>query len=175
MQIDFNIYLAKSDKAKTTLPQHTQDVIDAGICLVNTLCLTESEKTYWLEKIIRVAILHDLGKIHPDFQKSLQPKHLKVKFHPIRHEIISLWFCENFLNLTDDELFAIATHHKGVLKIGEPKRLEEEQLKEYLTVLYERGDSIMNKNVLIEWIKHMSLSVQINEKEIIESKLSDYF
>ncbi len=105
----FNQYYAKSDGV-TTLQMHTEHVITAGKNLLNSLPFTNEERTYWSDKLYRCAVLHDLGKIHIEFQKRLRGE----KCEPIRHEIISLWFCENFLNLSEDELFAIATHHKGI-------------------------------------------------------------
>ena len=86
--------LAKSDD--TTLRQHTIDVVDAAIELIHKLPLSVEEKAYWRFKIKRAAILHDLGKIHPDFQNNLKKN--SEKRIPIRHEIISLWLIENLLS-----------------------------------------------------------------------------
>ena len=131
MPTDFSKYKAKS--TGLTLKEHTDDVLYAGRKLVETLSLTDDDRKTWLDKIERMAILHDLGKVHTVFQDSLFGKNEL----PIRHEIFSLWFCENFLEITDDELFAIATHHKGVrTDIIDRKRLSKDQLKDHFEQLF---------------------------------------
>src|SRR5687768_12999663 len=92
----FQQFLAKSDG--TTLPSHTQHVITAGRNLIDRLPFTSEQKEYWNEKLFRCAVLHDLGKIHRHFQQRL----LGDRSADIRHEIVSLWFCENFLELPED-------------------------------------------------------------------------
>lgn len=170
MPIDFSKYLAKSDG--TTLEEHTIDVLQAGFRLVDTLCLSEDEKIYWKQKIQRVAVLHDLGKIHKDFRGSLiRPK---VKgLHQIRHEIISLWFCENFLNLSDDELFAIATHHKGVLDENEKKRLTEFQLTSDVEELLKRD--YLTVEILKEWLNLMKVDLPVIENLDFDKEISSRF
>ncbi|MBC3795313.1 CRISPR-associated helicase Cas3' [Spirosoma utsteinense] len=120
--MDFSVYKAKSDDPThalcMTLEEHTRRVIRAAIELVNRLPFTQAERTEWLEKAIRCAVWHDLGKIHPSFQQNLKKGTTVVS---IRHELISLWFCEQFLTLPIDELFAIATHHKGIVSDGYKK------------------------------------------------------
>ena len=86
----FDTFYAKSDGI-TTLQMHTEHVITAGINLLSNLPFTLEEKAYWAEKLFRCAVLHDLGKIHAEFQKRLNGD----TNTSIRHEIISLWFCEN--------------------------------------------------------------------------------
>ena len=102
-------YLAKS--SGITLVEHTRDVVEAAQNLIQSLPFNDEERDFWLDKIVRCAKLHDIGKIHPWFQENLKAgKSVK----PVRHEIISLWLIEQFLELPHDECFAIATHHKGV-------------------------------------------------------------
>ncbi|NEU67978.1 CRISPR-associated helicase Cas3' [Spirosoma agri] len=98
-----------------TLKEHTRRVVRAAIELVNRLPFTEDERREWLRKAIRSAVWHDIGKIHKGFQLNLKKGTTVVS---IRHELISLWFCEQYLNLPIDELFAIATHHKGIVSDG---------------------------------------------------------
>ncbi len=102
-------YLAKS--TGLTLVEHTQHVVTAAENLIPKLAFNEKEKVFWLDKIVRCAKLHDIGKIHELFQENLRENHYK---NAIRHEIMSLWLIEQFLELPQDECFAIATHHKGV-------------------------------------------------------------
>lgn len=117
--MDFSVYKAKSDDPTfalcMTLEEHTRRVVRAAIELVNRLPFTEDERNEWLRKAIRSAVWHDIGKMHKSFQANLKKGTTVVS---IRHELISLWFCEQFLNLPIDELFAIATHHKGIVSDG---------------------------------------------------------
>lgn len=158
MPTDFSKYLAKS--TGLSLIDHTNDVRQAGRKLVETLSLTNVERKIWFDKIERVAVLHDLGKIHSEFQKKLKPINKKVETLPIRHEVFSLWFCENFLNLTDDELFAIATHHKGVRtdKV-ENKRLTKMQLDTHFVQLFELEKEHFSKLLLQDWVQKMDLQI----------------
>jgi CRISPR-associated endonuclease/helicase Cas3 len=107
--MDIFNFLAKSNGIK--LHEHTEHVVTAASNLIERLPLSKEERQVW-QKIIRdCAVLHDLGKIHPDFQKNLLNNKTLVS---IRHEVVSLWIISTFLNLSDEYLFAIATHHKGV-------------------------------------------------------------
>jgi CRISPR-associated endonuclease/helicase Cas3 len=142
--IDFGKFLAKSDG--TTLPQHTWHVITAGRNLVDSLPFTEAERNLWKEKIFRCAVLHDLGKIHVDFQAKLQPGNTNLV--AIRHELISLWLCVTFLDLPVDELFAIGTHHKGVINAEDRKRLSVENLEDHLKIHLEKEEQLLTKETV---------------------------
>ena len=167
MPTDFSKYKAKS--TGLTLKEHTDDVRQAGRKLVETLSLTDDEKKTWFEKIERVAVLHDLGKAHQMFQASLFRKNELS----IRHEIFSLWFCENFLELSDDELFAIATHHKGVRTVEvDKKRLNKEQLKEHFAQLFELDKEILGNLFLNDWVNECGLKVEFKEKEDFKVPIS---
>ncbi len=146
--IDWEKIFAKSDEV-TTLEMHTRHVITAGMNLIERLSFTDAEKTYWKGKLLRCAILHDLGKLHSDFQRRLNGD----KDVNIRHEIISLWFCENFLNLPEDELFAIATHHKGIINERSKKRLEDAVLKGDMDYHFSNARHLLNYETLISWLK----------------------
>ncbi|MFC2187346.1 CRISPR-associated helicase Cas3' [Fulvivirgaceae bacterium LMO-SS25] len=157
----FDKYWAKSD-GKTTLEIHTRHVIIAGNNLLDSLPFDAQEKNYWKSKLFRCAVLHDLGKIHSEFQRRLKGE----KNTEIRHEIISLWFCENYLELPADELFAIATHHKGVIRSDGYKRLEIDTLKAQMQAHFECDESLLNSETLIHWLKLMQLEIDIIFKEI---------
>ena len=157
----FDQFYAKSDGV-TTLQMHTQHVIEAGNNLLNKLCLTEEERVYWKPKLHRCAVLHDLGKIHADFQKSLNGD----RTVSIRHEVISLWFCENFLKLPADELFAIATHHKGVVpRMDGTGRLCREILSSDMCFHYRNESHLLTQQTIEAWLKLMGclLEVEIND------------
>lgn len=157
----FDQFLAKSDGV-TTLEMHTNHVITAGNNLLHNLPLSLEEKEYWKTKLFRCAVLHDLGKIHSAFQKRL----LGEEAPAIRHEIISLWFCENFLDLKDDELFAIATHHKGIIHQGDDKgRLEGVVLTSNMEFHLESDSELLTKETLIAWLDLMKLKIEFKNKE----------
>lgn len=171
MPTDFSKYLAKS--TGLSLIAHTNDVRQAGRKLIETLSLTETERKIWFDKIERVAVLHDLGKTHSVFQKKLAPNSKKEESLPIRHEIFSLWFCENFLDLHDDELFAIATHHKGVrTDKAESKWLHKEQLKEHFLQLFELDKELLEKALLADWVEEFKLPIGIKSSEDFEVPIS---
>lgn len=157
----FDQFLAKSDGV-TTLEMHTNHVITAGNNLLQNLPLSFEEKEYWKTKLFRCAVLHDLGKIHSAFQKRLSGQEAPA----IRHEIISLWFCENFLDLKDDELFAIATHHKGIIHQGDDKgRLEGVVLTSNMEFHLESDSELLTKETLIAWLDLMKLKTEFKSKE----------
>lgn len=155
----FDTFWAKSDGI-TTLPMHTRHVVTAGQNLLERLPFSESERVYWKDKLLRCAILHDLGKIHKSFQSRLMGK----TGVSIRHEILSLWFCENFLELSDDELFAIATHHKGVASVNASGRLEKIMLTSHLREHVESESALFTKETLQSWLELMSLDLPVIDK-----------
>lgn len=163
MALDFfDKFYAKSD-GRTTLRMHTEHVTTAGENLLNSLSFSNSERAYWSDKLYRCAVLHDLGKIHSEFQKRLRGE----KCEPIRHEIISLWFCENFLDLPEDELFAIATHHKGIYsKYSDYGRLNNDMLTSYMSFFYEKDKALLTNDILSEWLATMNLSLTTKNNEV---------
>ena len=169
--IDFTQFLAKSDR--TTLIDHTKHVLAACNNLLQTLPLNESEKQYWLVKISRCAILHDIGKIHRDFQAKLTST-VKTKVS-IRHEIISLWMCEALLEIPVDELFAIATHHKGVINDKGFQRLELETLNDHLKA-HLQNDIFLQQSldIIQEWnqLFNANLIFKENCNDFINHSLS---
>lgn len=99
---------AKSDG--TTLYGHTCMVIKTGLKLFQSLSLSEDAKVFLKQFFVQAAILHDLGKVHPTFQRRLNGD----KDACIRHELVSFWFAKTFLEVNDAVLFAVATHHRSV-------------------------------------------------------------
>lgn len=163
----FDQFYAKSDGV-TTLQMHTQHVITAGENLLNNLSFTKEERAFWSNKLYRCAVLHDLGKIHTAFQKRLTGD----RNVSIRHEIISLWFCENFLNLPEDELFAIATHHKGIEPhLDGRNRLSRDILTSDMHYHYENEKDLLTKETLQGWLALMNLNVEIKNVKL-QSEIS---
>jgi CRISPR-associated endonuclease/helicase Cas3 len=165
----FDQFYAKSD-GTTTLFMHTVHVVTAANDLISKLPLSENEQNYWLLKIKRCAILHDIGKIHQEFQKRLR----REEAYPIRHEIISLWFCLNFLELPKDELFAIATHHKGIIDQLSEGRLEIKILTKFMEDLYERQKDLLTIETLKRWLQLFSIDLPFKDNPI-EKKITKEF
>jgi CRISPR-associated endonuclease/helicase Cas3 len=161
----FDKFYAKSDGI-TTLEMHTRHVITAGLNLVDSLALNESEKELWKEKIVRCAVLHDLGKIHRDFIKRLNGN----KNLDIRHEIVSLIFCVNFFDLEADELFAIGTHHKGLVEAGVDKKgiLSFNHLNKSVKYWVDTDKDIFQKQLVEKWIQIFDLKIEVAENENIK-------
>ncbi len=163
----FDKFLAKSDG--TTLAQHTSHVIKAGSNLLDRLPLSIEEKEYWSLKLITSIVLHDLGKIHPYFQERLAGN----RNLSIRHELVSLWFCENFLELSDDVLFAISTHHRGVVPHSDDyKRLEIADMKNVMPVLYEKAKELLTAQTIKEWVYLFHLNLTFKNNQEINPQIS---
>lgn len=104
-------FLAKSNGL--LLHEHTEHVVRGAENLLARLPFSKEERADWLRLIRECAVLHDVGKAHRDFQTNLRANDNVVA---IRHEVVSLWICVAFLEgLSEEHLFAIATHHKGVM------------------------------------------------------------
>ena len=168
MAHSFDKFWAKSD-GTTTLELHTRHVITAGENLLDNLPFNEEDRQYWKRKLFRCAVLHDLGKIHSEFQRRLEG----AKDVTIRHEVISLWFCENFLGLPQDELFAIATHHKGVMRNDGSNRLDMDALKSHMQAHFESDSHLLHKATVIEWLKLFKVDLEVFEKGIQTQISSD--
>lgn len=168
--IDFKKFKAKSDG--TTLEEHTRHVLIAARTLLNRLPIEESERTALTEKIERCAVLHDIGKAHISFQNNL----LKGKhkgFTDIRHELISTWMIEQCLDLPQDEVLAIATHHRGVIDPSEDyKRLSTKQISrdfdEHLNT--DRALLLQTVSFLEEWAMLFSIQLPFKSKVIDMAK-----
>ena len=165
----FSQFYAKSD-GETTLQMHTSHVITAARNLIKNLSFTDDEQIFWLAKITRCAVLHDLGKIHQEFQKRLKGE----AAYPIRHEIISLWFCINFLELPTDELFAIATHHKGIIDQYGKGRLSLNVLTKYLEHLYELQKDLLTKETLEKWLNVNDIKISFKDSEVIKKTPKEF-
>lgn len=103
--------LAKSEQnGHVSLYQHLKDVADITIIM---------SKNWGLETEIAIqgALLHDIGKASPMFQRSLSPSFKPKPGHVFRHEIASLFF----ISLVEEShrnaiIEMIVAHHKSVYK-----------------------------------------------------------
>jgi CRISPR-associated endonuclease/helicase Cas3 len=158
---EFDKYKAKSNGI--TLPQHTSHVETSVNNLLYRLPLSEEEIDFWRPKILRCAILHDIGKAHVDFQNKLdKSKHSKIA---IRHELLSLYLCSCFTNMPVDELFAIATHHKGIFRADDThNRIADEWLEDnYYRFFVERDKTVLNKTFIEKWITYKCIDLSLCE------------
>ncbi len=164
---DFSSIYAKSDNY-TTLEMHTNDVLIAAENLIESLPLTDKEKEYYLPKLKRMAVLHDLGKIHAFFQQNL----LDSKKLTIRHELVSFWFCENYLNMSVDEIFAIATHHKGIIKNDDKGRLDSGKHFSPFEKLCKMEEQKLQSSTLKDWLTKFEIKIPFKEKQNNNFKIS---
>ena len=164
----FDQFYAKSDGV-TTLEMHTRHVIAAGINLINALPLSNEERLIWNEKLVRMAVLHDLGKIHKSFVEKLKGIDNGVN---IRHELISVLLCLNYLQLDEDELFAIGTHHKGIVDTQSDAKglLSINHITNSTKDWYELDKAIFNIEIVKEWLRLFNL----NFSEMQQNELSEF-
>lgn len=107
-------YLAKSvspGEEPVTLYQHTLDVLQAGLAILDSLPLTPEEKQSLCRQLVPVWLCHDWGKVVQDFQKML---HTGGRTRQgFRHEIASDLIATCFVELTPAQRFVVLTHHKA--------------------------------------------------------------
>lgn len=107
----FEHLLAKSEKnGKMTLVQHLSDVASIAIQIAEHMGL-DKELAY------KGAILHDIGKASPQFQKTLLKGFKRPPGFVFRHEIASLFF----ISLIEEDSKAaiidmVVAHHKSIYK-----------------------------------------------------------
>ncbi|REA58461.1 CRISPR-associated helicase/endonuclease Cas3 [Dyadobacter luteus] len=100
------ILFAKSDPEWTSLQKHLEHVGMAAKAFARYLEM-DTDLAYM------GAILHDIGKAHPEFQKRLTGKPTSSKV--LRHEISSLFFLSAFPEETYPQLIEMVVgHHKSV-------------------------------------------------------------
>lgn len=160
----FDQFFAKNDGV-TTLEMHTRHVVVAGKNILSNLPLSKEERVTWVEKLFRCAVLHDIGKIHKEFIERLNGN----KSGNIRHELVSLLFCLNFLHISDDELFAIATHHKGVVDTHLDKKgaLFPNQIGDYIEQWYDSDINIFQKDIIQGWLDIFGLKADVIDRESV--------
>lgn len=99
--------LAKS--TGETLYQHTMEVIDAVRQVVANLPEGVLDPSL-LSDLLLCALFHDVGKAATGFQQVLQGKH--KTWDGKRHEILSAAFAAHCVEVSDESLLAILTHHR---------------------------------------------------------------
>lgn len=105
----FEHILAKSEKhGRMSLMQHLKDVASIAVKVAENMGL-DKELAY------KGAILHDIGKASPVFQKTLKPGFQRPPGFIFRHEIASLFF----ISLIEEKdqfviIDMIVAHHKSI-------------------------------------------------------------
>ena len=119
---DYHTLLAKHiDNGATTLEQHLREVADAAVVIARNTGMDED--------IARTgALLHDIGKASPYFQKILKHGYVRRPGVVWRHEIASLLFLSLVpVNQRPYVLEMIVSHHKSMYHdIGEKGLLDLE-------------------------------------------------
>lgn len=107
----YNHILAKGEQeGEITLVQHLSEVAELAEIVANNLGLNADIAR-------KGAILHDIGKVSPSFQRTLELGYQRPPGFVFRHEIASLFF----LSLLSDEekepiMEMIVAHHKSIYK-----------------------------------------------------------
>jgi len=122
MMQNLNLILAKSKNyGGLTLLEHTGQVISAVECFAKSL-----DYSFDQELARKGALLHDLGKAHPHFQKKIQNINMdslaeeREHGYVHRHELSSLAFLPAFPKIEWDVLIdMVVAHHKSV--VNDPK------------------------------------------------------
>ncbi|MGN6645694.1 MAG: CRISPR-associated helicase Cas3' [Cytophaga sp.] len=153
--------LAKSAPEWTTLQDHLHHVAMSAKAFANHVGLNE-------DLAYKGAILHDLGKAHPEFQKRLLRSGKSTK--TFRHEIASLFFISLFPESEHSALIEMVVgHHKSIKNdAGEKGLLDLDDIEEYENFHLGRWN---------EWSQHANellnhfgiYSEFINEKKALEN------
>lgn len=109
-----NILAKHEDDGGMPLTTHLKSVADAAIVIARHVGLDE-------ELARKGAILHDIGKVSPLFQRTVKHGYIHQPGFVFRHEIASILFISLFPeNERDAILDMIVAHHKSISKdIGE--------------------------------------------------------
>lgn len=103
--------LAKGERnGRICLFQHLKNVADIAAVVANHAGLDE-------HIAIEGALLHDIGKVSPLFQKSLARSYKKKPCSVFRHEIASLFFLSLIKDVHRDAVIdMVVAHHKSMYK-----------------------------------------------------------
>ena len=105
----FNYILAKhEDFGGMPLMQHLKNVADAAIVIAKHVGLDP-------DLAFKGAVLHDIGKVSPLFQKTLKHDYIQQPDFTFRHEIASLFFISLFPEKERPAIIdMIVAHHKSI-------------------------------------------------------------
>lgn len=105
----FDFILAKhEDFGGMPLTQHLKDVADAAVVIAQHVGLDP-------DLAFKGAVLHDIGKASPLFQKTLKHNYIQQPDFTFRHEIASLFFISLFPEKERPAIIdMIVAHHKSI-------------------------------------------------------------
>ena len=109
MSNKFDYILAKhEDFGGMPLTQHLKDVADAAVVIAQHVGLDP-------DLAFKGAVLHDIGKASPLFQKTLKHNYIQQPDFTFRHEIASLFFISLFPEKERPAIIdMIVAHHKSI-------------------------------------------------------------
>lgn len=125
-----NEILAKSEQNDhVSLFQHLRNVADIAVAMAEHMGLDR-------QTAMEGALLHDIGKASPQFQKTLSPSFRPAPCHVFRHEIASLLFLSVIKESHRDAVIdMVAAHHKSMRKdIRELGILDLEELTDSFSI-----------------------------------------
>jgi len=119
------VLIAKRDGE--SLYDHSVLTYEYGMKIIDMLpCIKEERET--LKRLCSLPLLlHDIGKAATGFQNVLKSS---GNWGGRRHEIISGSFLSNF-GLSDEQIFAVITHHRDILNSKGRKILPNEQIDQF--------------------------------------------
>ncbi|MBC8525742.1 MAG: CRISPR-associated helicase Cas3' [Candidatus Cloacimonetes bacterium] len=125
--------LAKMDE--TTLQEHIGDCLQVSLNLqkvIPQLPIVAETEDFW-DLLLLAILFHDVGKIHPEFQKVLRKQ--KNHWEHQRHEVYSTIFT-NKLNIDQEKLIliqkAILAHHKTFFYLNQKYKTEDDLKNEMI-------------------------------------------
>ena len=149
--ISKTLYAKSPDNGGTTLRDHLDHVAIAATCIARAWALDE--------RLLRTAaLLHDIGKASPVFQKRLFQKQKQINQKPFRHELASLFF----LPLVDRNLWPalvelIVAHHKSIKNDGRKKGLLD-LLNEFEE---EEGENVVFGMHALQWDEWSPVAIDL--------------
>lgn len=103
-----NILAKHEDFGGMPLTQHLKDVADAAVIIAKQVGLDP-------DLAFKGAVLHDIGKTSPLFQKTLKHNYIQQPDYTFRHEIASLFFISLFPEKERPAIIdMIVAHHKSI-------------------------------------------------------------
>ncbi|MBE0524709.1 MAG: CRISPR-associated helicase Cas3' [Methanosarcinales archaeon] len=120
--------MAKSD-GKTTLFDHLLDCTNIASAIADRAPFSKDYREKLKTDLLFCSLVHDIGKSASGFQDVMYKR--TKNWGGKRHEIISATFAATFRGITEEQLFAILTHHRSILPdiaITNEKTLPEPQI-----------------------------------------------
>ena len=163
--------MAKSD-GKTTLFSHLLNCAKVAYSIADGSPFDESYREELKRDLLFCAIVHDAGKIASGFQDVMYGR--EKNWSPKRHEILSTAFAATFINIKEEQLFAILTHHRSIFP--DITVVGEKTLPEHQVLFKEDLDDItpIYQEMRNEWYKRCQDFLVVWNDLCREMKLKEY-